>query len=353
MRDSKKAIIVSIVFVLIISIISGIIIAPVFGLNTDRFLRKKLSGKINYAIIGASQGYYGFVPQIIDEKLDVCSYNLCGGNLTWNGRKVLFDEIITDNKLDTLVMEISYNAFVREDYDSEGNYHLLPRLGFQLGYSLNNIRITDLDQYYSRYFYSGIIKWTRIAGLLYKNHFSYHKVKDALISDIDTPLNNELKGLKKKHFVDITIKPENVSDSLSSKTLDTDFSENNIAVLDNIINECNERNINVIFAVVPISDSMIWMYNNMDEYFDKVKSITDSYGYPLFDFNLLKNRYALFNDSISYSSQSHFGKEGAVVFTEEYCKIMNKVKDCEDVSDYFYSSYEEMKRDSPYWRFME
>ncbi|MBP9988949.1 MAG: hypothetical protein KBT46_05565, partial [Ruminococcus sp.] len=103
MRDSKKAIFVSIVFVLIISIISCIIITPVFGLNTDKYLRKKLNGKIDYAIIGASQGLCGFVPQIIDEKLNVYSYNLCGSLITWNGRKALFDEIITNNKLDTLV----------------------------------------------------------------------------------------------------------------------------------------------------------------------------------------------------------------------------------------------------------
>ena len=45
-------------------------------------------------------------------------------------------------------------------------------------------------------------------------------------------------------------------------------------------------------------------------------------------------------------------EEGAASFTKVFCDIIKR-SETEDVSDFFYDSYEEMKADSPYMEYLK
>ena len=59
----------------------------------------------------------------------------------------------------------------------------------------------------------------------------------------------------------------------------------------------------------------------------------------------------LFSDSSTFVDGTHLNRAGAEKFTPQFCEIINSVDSGKDVSDLFYSSYEEMKKDSPYMKY--
>lgn len=68
-----------------------------------------------------------------------------------------------------------------------------------------------------------------------------------------------------------------------------------------------------------------------------------------YDFNLLRERFALLSDEDCYSTDPmHMSEKGARMFTEAFVRIIQAAADGQDVSSSFYQSYSEMQWDSPY-----
>ena len=80
MRDSKKAVLVSVITVLIVAIASVVLIEPYYITETfatcDRPYRDSVEGELDYLIIGSSHALTGFYMPIIDEELSCNSLNL-------------------------------------------------------------------------------------------------------------------------------------------------------------------------------------------------------------------------------------------------------------------------------------
>ena len=355
MRDSKKAITVTLIFIVLVIIISAIPVGANIFYNSDRILRDELAGSIDYVVIGASHGLCAFVPEIIDEQLDCCSYNLCGSLITFNGRKALIEEEIERNSIKTLVIELSYNTFVRETYDNEGNMYVVPRLSglkSKLKYGFENLKFDGIDWVYSSYLLSGLQKCARFSYLLYKNADNIGNVIDIYVDDANDDQSKAYKGFMARTVDNATIDSGSVKGEYNSVSINRNYNQENIEVLDDIVSMAKEKNIEVIFAVTPLADAEIWRNDNWDDFYSDIKGICEAYECPLFDFNLMKSRYALLSDDVSFWGNSHLCKAGAEVFTAEYCRIMNKYNSGEDITEEFYNSYDEMKADSPYWNYM-
>ena len=70
---------------------------------------------------------------------------------------------------------------------------------------------------------------------------------------------------------------------------------------------------------------------------------------PLFDFNLLKERYTLLSDEVSFSDDSHLSGEGAEAFSAVMAEVLLEHRAGRDVSKRFYRDYNEVLHDSFYW----
>lgn len=358
MRDSKKAIIVTIAALLLIIVASVIIIEPYceteYYSYNDKSYRDKNQGAFDYIILGSSHAMTAFYMPILDSELDCNSINLSGGLMTFRGRKAILEEEIDRNNISTVVLEIAYNALPRDKYEVEGSSYLIPRLGSgtkRMRYLLKNESLDNLDRIYSFELNNGIHVWSHIAYLFYKNIG-----QDNLIQRIKEGCSNFDFSQKtyqiRSEGNNLRLSEDDVKQKFNSLEIPCNYLKDNLKQIDSIVKLCHQNGTEVIFVVTPIADSVIWEYSNWDYFYDTMLTLGEEYNAKVYDFNLLKNRYELFDDAKTYSDDHHMWDAGAQVFTEVYCDIMQKVKTGEDVSNLFYSTYEEMKADSPYMQYL-
>ena len=75
------------------------------------------------------------------------------------------------------------------------------------------------------------------------------------------------------------------------------------------------------------------------------RRVSDETGCRLYDFNLLKDRFSLFRDDVSFHDTEHMSRVGAEVFTAVFCDTLLAEQRGEDISSRFYASYAEMTED--------
>lgn len=357
MRDSKKAVFSILAFVLAFIMIAVIIIEPYVNSElyyyNDRHRRNALAGSVDYEIIGASHSLTAFIPVILDDKLNCNSYNLSGSLMTWKCRSALVNEELDRNPVNTLVLEVSYNSMVLPEKETESNIYTYPRINSPINrikFIIDNQSLSEIDLLFADMLNSGITVWE---GLLYK---IYKSRGSGLLDIISTPykrdLNYENKGFLGRGHSDITLAEDEVSDMFATERLDTDFTDYNIEEMEKIIKICKEKDIEVIITIVPISDSFIWRHTGWDVFQTKINELGKESGCPVYDFNLIKDRYELFSDETSFSDETHLCENGAEIFSNLFCDVMLKAESS-DVTDLFYSNYSDMISDSPYMQYMK
>ena len=357
MQDSKKAIIVSVTYVLILILVSLLILEPYYNTDylytecMDRKYRDSLSGSIDYIILGASNGQNALSPTIIDERLCCNSYNLSSPSVSFRGRRALLDEEINRNSIKDVIIEVSYNTLERNRFQRLGSSWIVPRLSSissRLKYVLGEESIYNYDVIYA---------YNLSLAIFVGKHILF-VIKDNIgnLSDIVGIISKECSGFEYKkdflidHSNDLTYSSVEAKEVYNSEKIadPTEYEPDNIVVLSDIIKECQERGCRVSLVVTPVSDAVIWRSNGWDGFYEYLKSYAKKKKVTFYGFNLLRNRYKLFNDRYSFSDDNHMSDKGAKAFTEEYCKIMKMNNLGQDTSDLFYKSYRDMKLDSPY-----
>ncbi|MCR4615068.1 MAG: hypothetical protein K5756_02860 [Clostridiales bacterium] len=357
MQTFKKIAVVCVVFVLSVSIVSLAVIEPFlhsrFAYFNDSDLRESLSGKIDCLFVGASQCTCAFIPSIADNELNVCSYNLANGSMSWYGRKVLMEQEINRNPVKNVIVEISFDGLAKDYYAPWGDYVVLCRLGSfkdRAGFVFKNVSITEYQEIYGALISQGICYMISLV----KNLF-YEKI----LHREGEPLDNvpvESKGFRFRDLDSEDKEDFNISENslkeIYNSQLIPEFNPKNLKELYEIVDICKANNVQVTFVVVPHSDMLIFEYKNWDELSNKLRSVADELNCTLLDFNLIKDRYDIFQDKMSFNDKSHLSREGASAFMEEFCKVMKKLEAGENVSDCFYGTYAEMKADSPYMEYL-
>ena len=340
MKHSKKAIIVSVVFVLVVTLIYGVVAVPYLYFNNDKILRNELAGNTDCIIIGASHGLSGFVPQVLDENMECHSYNLCGSLITFNGRLALLEEEIYRNPVKTVVVDISYNAFSRPSLSAEGNTYIIPRFNEQskmLNYFTGNKMYQDIDTTYSYYFSYGMQDYPKLVKSVFNGLKSNKSLSEYIKKNYLSDKERKNKGyVEKNKSGSPKLSEDEISQKYNSEEIDRNYNFENIEILKQIVKICRDKNVNVIFAVVTVSDAAIWKTSNWDDFYNDIVKISKEMDCRLIDFNLLKNRYELFSDDKSFSDNYHLCAEGARTFSGEFSKVINKINNGENVDDMFY-----------------
>lgn len=334
MRSFKKALVSFLVIILCVVTLSAIIIMPYMS-SQDRETRKELAGSLDYLVVGASLAQLGFSTEILDTKLGVNSYNLSSILMSMNGRLALLQKELSRNPVNTVVMEISYDA-LSIDYDktfNEGDPPIIARLDTaaeRLNYLSSYVKTDGWLNVYARMIVFGISSWKdNIRGSgnntsLYKG-FSAWSANDVTLSKKDASTKHD----RWPYEVENT-RPENL-DSLKQ-----------------MIEMCKERNIRVIIVVTPWSDGFIWEHSDLDDFSSMLGNYCAENNCEYYDLNLDKERYSLYSDKSSFMDTTHLSSSGASTMTERFCSIITEANEGKDVSHWFYDSYETMKMDSPY-----
>lgn len=337
MRSSKKAILASAAFLLVTVLLSLLIIEPYLHSRAlafeDANLRDEHAGEFDMLICGASHAQHAFIPSVIDEVLGCTSYNLSGSLLTMNGRKALLEIELERNPVETVVLEISYNALRRDESAeyAEGDMYLMPRLpsfGDRMKYFFRNISFGDYQNAYSYSLFLGMTYWGR--ALAAKNI----NVNNVIESDL---------GFVPANAKDIAIPENEWASRRDEGELITGYRAENIDALRELVELCEQHGAKVIVAVVPVSDGFIWKLSGWEEFSSLMVRLSEELHFTLFDFNLLKNRRELFSDHESFSDEIHLSTSGADVFSTVFAQTLKLYENGESLDSLFYTSYEQLK----------
>ena len=337
MLNFKKTLRTVLLFFVILGVVS---IAPItcFLLGENHLFqdireRNELAGSIDYLLVGASHLERGLIPAMLDEGLGVNSYNLSYNSITVKGRLELLKMETERNPVKTLILDVSMNT-MSLDPDTEaleGDLFMVSRLrtlrdGF-------HYLLTTIPPWHYGWVYYHFMDWGlddikrlltdqyRIRNQNQKKGYVPHKDETELLG------KKSLKRLKKMfhtHTRKDTILPEND------------------AYLRDIFTYCQEHDLNLILVSMPVSEFLHARYDNLDVTYTYFRDIAAEYGFPFYDFNLLRDEDKLLSDATDFTDKDHLSNPGAVKFTTRYIEIMKKLEAGEDISSEFFENYAEM-----------
>lgn len=339
MRTFKKILLSIGIFTLSFCGLSWAAIQPYLSSKSayyhDEEFRKQLSGQIDFVTIGASHALSGFVPAVLDSELDCNSYNLSISMIPMHARYAILEKEFSRNNIDTVVLEVSYDTLVRQVTNEYGmgEEPTIVRLGAfadRARYMFEYVSVDDWLNVYSHLFVEGVC------------YIGEKVTGNEMVTDFSQ------KGFKPKESNDVTIPPEELKIVHETNTYANDFYKESYEMFLKTINLCHENGARVIIAVVPVSDSQIWRYSNLEDFLEWGNSFAKEYDCEFYDFNLIRSRYDKFSDVDSYTDEEHLSESGAITFTKLLADVIKKTNSGVDVGTCFFGSYEEVRRQSPY-----
>ena len=240
--------------------------------------------------------------------------------------------MIEKNEIDTIVFEIAYDNLVRDPKISWlGTLHFSPRMDSFADRVTNFVTGSKFDD-----FPNGLSHSVQTAVSYYKSVLLHDDLSKQR-------MDPQLKGFVPYETVDMTLSDEDIVSIYNSSSVASVFNKKTLSIVDEVMETCNENGIDVIFIVTPISTNKLWEVDNFDDFHDNLQGLADKYGYPLYDFNLLKDYTELFPASSAFHDEFHLSESGADTFNNRMCDIFELVESSQSVSEYFFDSYKEAK----------
>lgn len=340
MKTFKKTLISVICFILLLTLFSSLLIIPYLNSESyyyqDKYLRADLAGELDYLVVGASHCLTAIDPRVMDEILGCNSYNMSNVVMTLYGKEYLLTKELCRNPIDTVVIEVTFQTLLRDqssEYAAADQVTMarLDSFAERAEYLTNYVKFDDWLNIYSRDLRGGLFYW-----------------REYLFGSSTHNVDYEKKGYYALPPRDLTLAKESALSDYNQYSISTEYLQDNIDQLVSLINLCKQKDVEVILAVVPISDRFIWNYDGWDEFYNWMKAFCDEHGCAFYDFNLLKNRYELFSDADSFSNDLHMSDIGAQSFTPVFSNVLAMAANGDEVSSLFFPSYEDMKTHSPY-----
>lgn len=302
----------------------------------DQALREKLAGQIDTLIVGQSYARDGIVPKVLDEKLSTTTYNLSGSLMPIDGQQYMIKKELARNPVRHIVVEITPDTITNDEYLNYGNGDLyvvarLDSLSERVDYLLRCVEPSDWPNIYARM-------------LL----LSLRSAANALFGRAET-IEEANMGFNPLTAKNVAPDMDTARATHQSMSIFNNPREENIRAYEELIRFCKEAGCDVTIVYTPVSNIKVWQLYDQDVFYAWASEIAGKYDVPLFDFNLLRNRYALFSDETSFSDENHMSGEGAAVFSKVMADVLMRYRAGEDVSELFYDSYRDVIHDSVYW----
>ena len=339
MRSFKRVLLSVLCFALVFALLAGLSLGLYYGSETliimDSGLRASLSGSLNRLMIGSSHAWNGFAPAVFDARLKSSSYNLSGGVFPMYAKKYLLEKELSRNPLEVVYIELSDDTLTRSnerDY-AEGDEIAIARLDSwaeRLHYMRLFLSFNDCVNVYSR----ALLRGGQAAFALLRGQ---------------STMDYSARGWYAKDATDVSMTPEEAARSHNTDQISpADYREENIEQLVKLLQTCRDAGVQPVIVVLPVSDTHLWKTAGEDDFRIWLEDFCREQGCPVYDFNLLRERYALFSDRESFRDGGHLGRQGAETFTAVFAELMEKAERGEDISSAFYDSYEELLVLSPY-----
>jgi hypothetical protein len=334
MHNFNKALRSSLIFLLIVVLISAVIAYPYFHSETyhyqDGYVRDSLAGSLDLIICGASQAQRGISPTVLDAALGSHSYNIASPLMTLKARYTILNKELSRNDVDLVILELCYDTMARDRdvVGPEGDLYMMGRFtsfSERLSYFFSCARLEEYADFYYDILDRGIASWKVWGSRPIGCSASYETRGFAPLTAVSIPMIQESQ--------------------LHQESIGTNVAEENLEYLEKILALCRDREIPVIMVATPLSDAAILSYDKLDVIHDFYTDISRKWDCEYYNFSLYKGKSELFPDSGAYYDRNHLGAPGAEVFTELLAEIAENSLAGVDLSHLFYTSYAEAEQE--------
>ena len=330
MRNFKRAVFATLAFLLCLALMVEVIVWPYFNrpnyFYEDARVRADLAGSIDTLVSGSSQGACAFNTRILDETLGANSYNLSGPLMTMEARRTLLKKEIARNPVKTVFIELSFNALTRNRRKEgpEGELYAMTRM----------------DGIWERTAY--FFKAVRPEEYFEVGNYNLHRGFDAwsaMLHHKPTELDPEVKGYLARPSVDFSMDSEEFASLHHTYSFkDEDRWDNKLAFFD-LVESCQAKGIEVVFVTTPLADRLLALYDGFEHAHQDYLYYAEKYHCTYLDFNLYRDRDALFPDDTAFYDRYHLSESGAETFTRELVSLYERIRAGEDISGLFYEDY--------------
>ena len=336
MSNFKKTIKTTVLFILILAVLHIALFACLLENENFHYQdyreRQALSGTLDYVILGSSHAMWAINPKVLDEKLDVNSYNMSNEWLNVKTRYTLLEYEIKRNPIETVIFEVSYDTL--RNGDIMGDEYALTRWS----------TIPERIQFFFRTFkprdYVDVYQF-----LFTKGTECVKKILNGTNSKT-IPNPDVYKGYFRRLEKNVT---SDYAKVYKTKPLEFIVVDESMEYMQKTVDLCKENDIEVVLVNVPNSRSMICRMTNLDRYREIYQDFADKNDLVFVDFNLLKKKNELFPDTDAYFNEEHLGGKSADPFTALMADTLTRIEQGEDLSDEFFDSYEAYEMTQDYY----
>ncbi len=334
MRNFKKPLLALILIGIVTALLSVAMVLVYIKKSSQEFdipVRNKYAGQIDTLFVGMSELRQAVVPAVIDEKCGTFSYNLSGGWQNLYATIMLLDEELARNDVKTLVLELSSTVIsLTPDTDyREGSTLVVPRL----------MSTQEKIDY--------IKNWT-LKGNPIKNYLGFvQKEGMRMVGVYDFNTTVQDKGFCPYYSVDAAISMKTAGETFEKEPSGR-LTEENAQRIRQIAQMCKERDIKLICITPVMSPAYILTKSGWDDTKADIQNICNEIGVSFIDFNLIKNRFSIFDEHTSYGEYDHLSEEGAYAFTPLLAKVLDGARNDTEIAFDSYDSYIDMMKASPY-----
>ncbi len=330
MHSFKKTLLAVLALLLCVCVLFAGYTAPYFYGTAyyyqDAAVRSALSGELNLLICGSSHAFRGIDPTRIDAALGTNSYNLACSMQTMKGRYFLLREELERNPVQTVILEVSYNALTRnrEWEGPEGDLYELGRFTSPFD-RWRYFFFTAAPSEYPQFFHDTLSRSTTAWKKLIKGEMGLQSVRGYLGLD---PVDLS----KAQDAPEPLVIPEEKNAECAL------YFEKCLAL-------CAENDVRVILVTTPMPERTVLTAAGLDRARSWFADYAAQYGCEFYDFNLSKTRRTDYPDSTAFFDNTHLSRYGAQTFTDALCAVLQRQAQSEDVSALFYESYDALEKE--------
>lgn len=301
---------------------------------------EKNNEDVDVIFVGASKIYMSMIPSVFEEKLDVQNAIVAAtATQLMPGTYYYMQDLIERFHPDRFVIDVNWDRMMN-------GYAVQPDLIVYDRLSLKN-KISFVKDCFNPKDYCYLLKPCRYRGNFlelstvradkkrlkemnytdYKDDGEYYREKGYIYS-----YSNYSQGTVPIYSSDEFF----YSDDL--------ILEENVEYLEKCIELCKENGIEVTLVTCPCSLSYLYFVKDYELSVEWYKNFANEHGVEYVDLNYLKNREEILSDEYMYDN-CHISADAAPVISDIYSDILLAYENGEDISDLFYSDFEELKKD--------
>lgn len=289
---------------------------------------------IDVLFSGASHVQLSFDTAITDQNFQMNTFNAGSSAQSLQATDAVIREVADQYDLKQVYVDLDYSVVMRDEVNLESIYAISDYMHPSLNKAEFLLHATPAKYYINSFLPLGqgktlvhspkeileILKTK--SGYNYRNH----------ISEVDSYMG---KGYIASH---VYLGGSGFAQTGEFESIPSEIPEKQQDTLNDIIEFCNERDIQLTFITTPMSDFALTGIGNYDGYVEEIRTFLQGKGVSYYDFNLCKPEALDLEGIQYYTDDNHLNRDGAELFSEVFSRLFTGQIEEKDL---FYSSYSE------------